>query len=87
MDIREFECWIDGRFCLVQVEIGRSQGNNYTSAPDDFTGGETEFDDFSVAPKKGTALIFRHDIKHKGCKVLSGFKYALRTDIMFTNYL
>ena len=55
----------------------------YDHLNDQFSGGETEFDDFSVQPKTGTALIFKHEIKHKGCKVISGTKYALRTDIMF----
>jgi hypothetical protein len=36
-----------------------------------------------IYPKQGSALIFFHDLEHKGNKVKSGFKYILRTDIMF----
>ena len=36
-----------------------------------------------IRPSKGTAVIFNHDVWHEGCKVISGTKYILRTDIMF----
>ncbi|MNJ86153.1 hypothetical protein D3C87_36400 [compost metagenome] len=50
---------------------------------DDFEGGETTFENFTVKPKKGTALIFHHPIKHAGEELRSGVKYALRTDVMY----
>ena len=50
---------------------------------DDFEGGETTFEQFTVQPKKGTALIFHHPIKHAGEQIRSGVKYALRTDVMY----
>ena len=51
---------------------------------DDFEGGETEFENlFAVAPKKGTALIFHHPLRHEGKTLISGVKYVLRTDIMY----
>lgn len=51
---------------------------------DDFEGGETEFENlFTIAPKKGTALIFHHPLRHEGKTLISGLKYALRTDIMY----
>ncbi len=51
---------------------------------DDFEGGETEFRKlFTVTPKKGTALVFRHRLRHEGKEVISGEKYVLRTDIMY----
>lgn len=34
-------------------------------------------------PKKGTAIIFPADLFHEGEMVISGTKYALRTNIMF----
>jgi len=49
---------------------------------DDFEGGKTLFFDNIINPKKGTALVFRHELKHEGQKVLSGTKYVLRSDIM-----
>lgn len=52
---------------------------------DDFEGGETEFENlFTVAPKKGTALVFHHPLRHEGKTLVSGLKYVLRTDIMYS---
>ena len=73
----------DGRFRRNPNEESRLTLMVYLN--DNFEGGETEFDAFTVVPEKGTALVFRHDIKHKGCRVREGFKYALRSDIMFSN--
>lgn len=51
---------------------------------DDFEGGETEFENlFTVAPKKGTALVFYHPLRHEGKTLISGLKYVLRTDVMY----
>lgn len=50
---------------------------------DDFEGGETAFDKFSVQPEPGMALCFHHPLRHKGNMVESGIKYALRTDVMY----
>ena len=51
---------------------------------DDFEGGATGFNrEFDVQPKKGTAIVFNHDIKHEGKPIMDGIKYVLRTDIMF----
>lgn len=51
---------------------------------DDFEGGETEFEGlFTVAPKKGSALVFHHPLRHEGKTLISGLKYVLRTDIMY----
>lgn len=51
---------------------------------DDFEGGETEFENlFTVAPKKGSALVFYHPLRHEGKIIMSGLKYVLRTDVMY----
>ncbi|WP_299121839.1 2OG-Fe(II) oxygenase [uncultured Tenacibaculum sp.] len=51
---------------------------------DNFEGGETDFRKlFTIAPKQGTALVFRHRLKHEGKEIISGVKYVLRTDIMY----
>ncbi|MGI4870252.1 MAG: prolyl hydroxylase family protein [Janthinobacterium lividum] len=50
---------------------------------DDFAGGETEFDTLVVAPQRGAALCFRHELRHKGCAVTAGRKYVLRTDVLY----
>ncbi|PIF43842.1 2-oxoglutarate-Fe(II)-dependent oxygenase superfamily protein [Chryseobacterium sp. 52] len=53
---------------------------------DDFEGGETEFENlFTVAPKKGSALVFYHPLRHEGKILISGLKYVLRTDVMYSN--
>ncbi|MBD2766936.1 2OG-Fe(II) oxygenase [Hymenobacter sp. BT664] len=48
-----------------------------------FKGGETEFETLSVAPRRGTALGFRHELRHKGCPIIEGRKYVLRTDVLY----
>jgi prolyl 4-hydroxylase len=50
---------------------------------EDFTGGETEFENLTVRPQRGTALCFRHELRHKGCAITAGRKYVLRTDILY----
>lgn len=39
---------------------------------------------FSVPPVTGRVLIFEHDLPHEGSKLLEGYKYAIRTDVMYT---
>jgi predicted 2-oxoglutarate/Fe(II)-dependent dioxygenase YbiX len=57
-----------------------------------FEGGETSFndscsdepfDEFSVTPEEGLALLFAHGVCHKGEAVTRGRKYVLRTDVMY----
>jgi prolyl 4-hydroxylase len=52
---------------------------------DGFVGGETAFldHDVVVAPRTGHALLFQHLQLHEGRAVVSGRKYALRSDIMY----
>jgi prolyl 4-hydroxylase len=52
---------------------------------DGFGGGETEFPELkkTVAPTRGTALLFQHRILHAALGVTSGVKYVLRTDILY----
>ena len=50
---------------------------------DDFEGGETRFDDVTITPKTGTALLFIHAQKHESTPIISGSKYVLRSDIMY----
>lgn len=48
-----------------------------------FEGGETTFGNLVITPKKGSCLIFLHDLEHEGSKLTSGVKYVLRTDIIY----
>ena len=38
-----------------------------------------------VVPEPGKVLIFQHNVFHEGSLLISGCKYAMRTDIMYTN--
>lgn len=49
---------------------------------EDYSGGETIFDQATIEPQQGMALIFLHGLMHEGAEVLDGRKYVLRTDIM-----
>ncbi|MBP0017337.1 MAG: 2OG-Fe(II) oxygenase [Cyanobacteria bacterium SBLK] len=52
-----------------------------------FSGGETRFMEqleAMIIPKPGLVAIFQHKIRHEGCPVLSGTKYALRTDAIYS---
>lgn len=53
---------------------------------DDFEGGETRFSEpleQVVVPRAGMVAIFQHKLRHEGCLVRSGCKYAMRTDVLF----
>jgi predicted 2-oxoglutarate/Fe(II)-dependent dioxygenase YbiX len=59
---------------------------------EDCEGGETRFRDsewdhkrgrIDVVPQTGKALLFLHERWHEGAAVLSGVKYALRTDLLY----
>ena len=50
---------------------------------DDFKGGETRFNDLTVHPNTGKALLFIHEQKHESIPVEEGMKYVLRTDVMY----
>lgn len=64
-----------------------------------FEGGETRFylrnsyielfnssavPDVSVVPTTGMALCFLHELRHEGAPVISGRKYVLRSDVIYT---
>ncbi|MDA3615306.1 prolyl hydroxylase family protein [Polluticaenibacter yanchengensis] len=50
---------------------------------DNYAGGETTFNELTIQPKQGMALIFFHPLEHEGSAVKQGIKYVLRSDIMF----
>jgi prolyl 4-hydroxylase len=50
---------------------------------DDYTGGETTFNDITIQPQQCMALLFLHSLEHEGSPVTTGTKYVLRTDIMY----
>jgi hypothetical protein len=53
---------------------------------DDFEGGETRFHeqiDSVVRPLAGMVAVFQHKIRHEGCEVRRGSKYAMRSDVVY----
>jgi hypothetical protein len=53
---------------------------------DDFEGGETRFHEQleqTVIPKAGSVAVFQHKLRHEGCPVVSGAKYAMRSDVIY----
>ena len=53
---------------------------------DDFEGGETRFQEQIeevVRPRRGTVVIFQHKVRHEGCQVRRGAKYAMRSDVIY----
>jgi prolyl 4-hydroxylase len=53
---------------------------------DNFRGGETRFleqIDRVITPRRGLVAIFQHKIRHEGCLVHQGTKFAMRTDTVF----
>lgn len=40
---------------------------------------------YDVVPKTGSVLLFQHDTYHEGSLVVTGQKYAMRTDVMYTS--
>ena len=53
---------------------------------DDFEGGETRFCeqlDETIVPRRGLTAIFQHKIRHEGCPVRRGIKYAMRSDVLY----
>ena len=53
---------------------------------DDFEGGETRFQkqiDQVVKPRRGMVVLFQHKLRHEGCEVRRGTKYAMRSDVIY----
>eukprot|EP00026_Physarum_polycephalum_P021671 Phypoly_transcript_25068.p1 GENE.Phypoly_transcript_25068~~Phypoly_transcript_25068.p1 ORF type:complete len:176 (+),score=13.36 Phypoly_transcript_25068:44-529(+) len=68
-----------GERSYITVQIYLNEG---------FEGGATTFFDeentaIPVVPKIGSVLVFQHDLYHEGSLLVSGRKYAIRTDVMY----
>ncbi len=77
---QKFKRHIDGRQKVGDLE---SRVTFMIYLNESFAGGATDFDDVSIAPRTGTALLFLHELKHEGCPVERGQKYVLRSDVLF----
>lgn len=52
----------------------------------DFEGGETRFYEQleeTVRPSPGLVALFQHKVRHEGCEVTRGRKYAMRSDVIY----
>lgn len=78
---QQFDWHYDGYFERTNGE--RSHLTFMIYLNEGFTGGETTLENIAIAPKKGLALFFIHQIRHKGQPVVDGRKYVLRTDVMY----
>lgn len=54
---------------------------------DECEGGSTKFrqGNIEVVPQIGCGVLFQHHLWHQGVKVVSGVKYVLRTDVLYTS--
>lgn len=78
---QRFKKHMDGSYIRNEAEASCFTFMLYLN--DDFEGGETTFENHSVKPKTGMAVVFHHPLKHAGEAIRSGVKYALRTDVMY----
>jgi prolyl 4-hydroxylase len=79
---QRFKMHRDGSYIRNETEFSYYTFMIYLN--DDYEGGQTKFESGEfVNPKKGTALIFEHSLKHEGARLTSGCKYVLRSDIMY----
>lgn len=78
---QRFDWHADAAFRRANGEMSLLSSIMYLN--DDFAGGETVVMDKVIAPRRGMALLFKHELPHEGRPVRSGTKYVLRTDVMY----
>ncbi|MEO1416147.1 MAG: 2OG-Fe(II) oxygenase [Bacteroidota bacterium] len=78
---QRFKSHIDGSFYRNEQEKSLLTFMVYLN--EDMEGGATRFKAHTVVPETGKALLFRHEIRHEGTKVVEGVKYVLRSDVMY----
>jgi hypothetical protein len=92
-EVDQFFDWhFDGEFHRNEKEVSRLTFMIYLN--DGYEGGTTDFN-FKIGtirdsdpvvqavPEKGMALVFTHNVLHRGAPVKSGKKYVLRSDVMY----
>ncbi|XP_076116892.1 uncharacterized protein LOC143084398 isoform X2 [Mytilus galloprovincialis] len=83
-----FHPHLDGSYISEEGDISYMSVQVYLNQ--NFEGGNTTFlcmleeDKTEIIPQTGSMLIFEHDILHEGSKILSGRKYVLRSDVMYS---
>ena len=79
----KFEPHVDGYYMRPNGEQSMLTFMLYLN--EGFEGGETKFQDgITIKPETGMILVFRHALYHEGAAVISGRKYVLRSDVMFS---
>lgn len=78
---QQFAGHVDAPFRRANGEVSLLTFMIYLN--DSFEGGETKFDEVTISPARGMALVFRHELFHEGAMVKTGRKYVLRTDVMY----
>lgn len=78
---QRFKKHIDGRYKRNDHEESRITFMIYLN--DNYSGGETRFNNVLIKPHKGMALFFIHEQKHESIPITEGVKYVLRSDIMY----
>jgi hypothetical protein len=64
-------------------ELTHSQLSLVVSLNDDFRGGGTRFRHTRVQARRGSALLFRHELEHEPDPLAAGMKYVLRSDVLY----
>ncbi len=80
-DKQYFKWHVDGSFIRNYFEASKLTILIYLNQ--NYSAGETEFEDFKVRPQEGMALIFPHKLRHQGVPIKDGKKYILRSDVMY----
>jgi len=81
---QRFAPHMDHWYCPSDSQVTLHSVLVYLNA--DFEGGETRFTEqleHTVVPKTGMTVIFQHKLTHEGCTVITGTKYAMRTDVIY----
>jgi len=81
---QRFKMHKDGRQKINNLDV-ESRLSFLIYLNDDFEGGATKFKDFEVTPRQGSALVFIHELWHEGVVIDSGFKYVLRSDVLYSS--
>lgn len=66
--------------CLIY--LNDTQGGETVLMPEGYAQKQSHI---KIQPSKGTVLLFEHKIWHEGTPVLSGQKYVIRTNLMYSN--
>lgn len=71
-------------FLTVMIYLNEGGGKDFTGGSTNFVArGEHQRQISEVVPQSGRILVFDHVLMHEGAKLVTGTKYAIRTDVMY----